>query len=1770
MKKKLFVTVLAVLLINVAFGQSYFDNWKWANPSPQGNQINDITTTSTYVIAVGNSGTIMMSADKGETWAMIDGGTDNQLNKIFFVDVNTGYIVGDKTILKTTDGGVNWTSPAVTTKNLNSVFFTDVSTGFATDYGTIIKTTDGGASWSLANDAYGYNHNDIFFTDANNGFISSDAGHIISTDDGGTTWTDSHITTNDKNLNQITFANADTGYVVGRYGTIFKTVNGGTNWTSTSTSTTGSAHFNDLLLIGKDSIHVVGQYDYYSNNSGSTWVEKHFHESYQYINTIARDANGYLFAAGTYGLFYVYNPTTKTWTNKLDKVYFGYGSPNQINSISFESDTKGIAVGEYAVVSGDKYKFSFQSADEGSNWENGTMGIYGNYVDYWNDSAIYTINNTSIAVRNSIDGTTIYFNSNVYFREIQALSQNTAMALDGNSTLWKTIDGGVNWQSIQLPAGANPALAFHATDPNNIFVVGNTGYYSASTDGGTTWTDMATGTANNLTDIYFVNTDTGFVVGGVNTFLKTENGGDTWTTIPTASNITKVKFHDINYGVGISYDSVYTTTNGGNTWSTSYIRMDNNLTDFAILDRNKSVFVGAYSSIVKHITTELIPAKPNNLSISQNTPGTFELSWTDNADNETSYVVYQFDKPIATLAANSTTYSHVISNQSEYSYKVLATNSNGSSAFSEKVSVVFDNTNPTIVLENPVGGEYLDVNSNLIIEWNASDNISINDIKLYFRYSNTSNWLPIDTVPATDTTYAWMIPDSLAAQVSFKAMVTDLNMNMAEVITGDDIHFVHFWDTLSNPLDYARAVHAFSNQSYIVGGFTGSENMAFKTSNNGTSWTKVNLDGGQINDFQFLDDENGFAATSNGIFKTSDGGNNWNLISDFGTTSKVFFANLNVGFAIYNGLYKTIDGGKTWEQIFDNAYYIYDVWCLTSDDVYAISSNGGNIYYSSNGGTTWTTKATNGGFNFRSIQMLTPTYGYASYYNYSSSYANYGYIYTTDGWQTYSEGNNYTRTDAVGETTYFLDTLHKAYGYSASNLYKKQNGVTTTESLNNQSNILNFDVFDENTILVAAGADLYKSNYYINLPDAPTNLAVNIDGSNNVTINWTDGTGEDFYVIYDYFKPIDTIAQNSTSYTFNTVANGTYYYRIKAISGTLYSAYSSTIVTVDNLGAGPTLSVTKPIHNSNVNMGDSIYINYEVEDGILVQSLALYARTTSADNYVLQDSIIINAIYQNDSIKWNIPKVYSNDFGLKVIAYDASSNLTYSELTLKVSDLQAPTITVLTGNENGQKFSSADTNYIKWEAYDNNYVQSVAVYVNHSNTNDWMLVDSVFTDIADIDSVAWIPYNGYSTGGQFKAIAYDTSGYSSVDISNSYFTVLDSTPPEVEFLRPLNNTMFRCDRDTIIFNATDGSSLGAIVDLFYKYTDKNDWVVIGQNQWSQGETGIFWTQPDTSSAKLQIRLYVYDTYDNMTMAISDTLIIPETAAPTLSDNFICQGDSILIGGEYILDAGEYTDTLLNMYGCDSIVTINLSVMALPNANIGPDTLIVCDGSELKFGIDTTGQNIETYTISNFTETVVDDSLFFVYNSLINSVVITVTSTYGCVNTDKVILTNNNIEFMSQNFPTVNDPTVQFSIANMPDNVDSWYWDFGDGNTSTEESPSHTYTSNGNYDACLIATNSCGNDSSCMNFDIIGAISVNQSLFANTTIYPNPSNGKYIIEDVPQSSKLIVTNVLGKVILTESINTNNYEINITEEPNGIYFIKLIDNSDKYFLVKVIKE
>jgi PKD repeat protein len=78
--------------------------------------------------------------------------------------------------------------------------------------------------------------------------------------------------------------------------------------------------------------------------------------------------------------------------------------------------------------------------------------------------------------------------------------------------------------------------------------------------------------------------------------------------------------------------------------------------------------------------------------------------------------------------------------------------------------------------------------------------------------------------------------------------------------------------------------------------------------------------------------------------------------------------------------------------------------------------------------------------------------------------------------------------------------------------------------------------------------------------------------------------------------------------------------------------------------------------------------------------------------------------------------------------------------------------------------------------------------------------------------------------------------------------------------------------------------------------------------------------------------------------------------------------------------------------------------------------------------------------------------------------------------DGLIMKNGNCLPHADFFFEINALTVNFTDNST--SATSYFWNLGDGTTSTDKDPVHTYTSSGDYDVCLRVQNSCGTDSVC--------------------------------------------------------------------------------------------
>ncbi len=111
-----------------------------------------------YGWAVGDFGTIIHTSDGGDNWIVQDSKTENGIVDVFFLNRNLGWasawnytnIPFSTLLLKTTDGGLNWTAEPYREDNLltNAILYLDSLNGWmVSDPHAIVRTNDGGITW---------------------------------------------------------------------------------------------------------------------------------------------------------------------------------------------------------------------------------------------------------------------------------------------------------------------------------------------------------------------------------------------------------------------------------------------------------------------------------------------------------------------------------------------------------------------------------------------------------------------------------------------------------------------------------------------------------------------------------------------------------------------------------------------------------------------------------------------------------------------------------------------------------------------------------------------------------------------------------------------------------------------------------------------------------------------------------------------------------------------------------------------------------------------------------------------------------------------------------------------------------------------------------------------------------------------------------------------------------------------------------------------------------------------------------------------------------------------------------------------------------------------------------------------------------------------------------------------------------------------------------------------------------------------------------------
>ena len=158
------------------------------------------------------------------------------------------------------------------------------------------------------------------------------------------------------------------------------------------------------------------------------------------------------------------------------------------------------------------------------------------------------------------------------------------------------------------------------------------------------------------------------------------------------------------------------------------------------------------------------------------------------------------------------------------------------------------------------------------------------------------------------------------------------------------------------------------------------------------------------------------------------------------------------------------------------------------------------------------------------------------------------------------------------------------------------------------------------------------------------------------------------------------------------------------------------------------------------------------------------------------------------------------------------------------------------------------------------------------------------------------------------------------------------------------------------------------------------------------------------------------------------------------------------------------------------------------------------------------------------------------------------------------------------FDQLNDFGIEF--VNTSIDGDDFFWDFGDGNTSTDENPTHVYASDNIFDVMLISTNQCGSDTILQSVDALQTSIFDPTTSFELTISPNPNEGVFeMVIESNESDELNWTlyNLQGQSMqegtFTVSPGISRQVIDGENLSQGIYYLK-IQNEIGFQTTKVL--
>ncbi|MED5622260.1 YCF48-related protein [Ideonella sp. BN130291] len=593
--------------------------WCWQRPLPVGNVIEDITfVDASNGWAVGGGGQMLKTSDGGLNWTPQASGVTARLSSVRFSNSMTGWAAGDNgTVLRTVDGGAHWTQQAAGFNSFGStgtsLTIIDPSTAVLTSgYGEVRYTKNSGNDWLPASGpspaAVAANGTLWYFAYYGGVLKSTDPAHTpvsVLPSNWGTSFQAASFV-NDSHA-WVFGTTYDSGDPATYYKpTLWRTVDGGATWSQFVPPSLGSSGYYSptgfRFFSATNGWLLIAGTLYRTTDAGTTWSALTLPTPAGAVYAGEFIDDNTLALRGQDGAVWLTRDAGGAWTR--------LAVPGEATQSMYDALRVRITAAGVLLSYGSR---TYLSADGGVSWQRVLGGApeeaTGALSSLWFFDAKkgLAVSDAGWLLSTADAGLTwtrrdmpnsYYYGG--YASRLQFSSSTDGWMLSGGTGIKRTTDGGQSWWTSAGSIPDSSIVDFHFVDANRGFNVNYNGDLATSTDAGQTWTKLST-LRYGVAGLRFINANEGVVVGTNGYVARTADGGLTWSLRPSGvvDHLRRVMFQTatVGWAVGTS-GTLIQTTDGGMTWRRIPVPTTADMNDVFFADALHGWAVGTGGAVV--------------------------------------------------------------------------------------------------------------------------------------------------------------------------------------------------------------------------------------------------------------------------------------------------------------------------------------------------------------------------------------------------------------------------------------------------------------------------------------------------------------------------------------------------------------------------------------------------------------------------------------------------------------------------------------------------------------------------------------------------------------------------------------------------------------------------------------------------------------------------------------------------------------------------------------------------------------------------------------------------------------------------------------------------------------------------------------------------------------------------------------------------------------------------------------------------------------------